>query len=129
MSQNMYPWPDDGKVRVVVFEGHRLMEAGEPDIPDMTIEIEGGVKDVTSYLSVHCNEVSGSVNAGNNVTCDQVSGSVNAGNSVTCDEIAGSVKAGGSVQCDSIGGNATAGSNITCDEIRGSVTAAVVNVR
>lgn len=48
-------------------------------------------------LSVVCDDVNGSVNAGANVNCGNVGGSLSAGGNVNCDDVGGSVTSGGRV--------------------------------
>ncbi|MFQ3543457.1 hypothetical protein Q7A53_05175 [Halobacillus rhizosphaerae] len=52
--------------------------------------------------------VTGNVEAKNNVNCDDINGNVTAGNNVNCDDIDGDVKAERNINCDDISGNAQA---------------------
>ena len=119
------PWEDDEKLRIVVFDGQKLLavENLSEQIRNIHVELEGAVKDVISYLSVTCDGVCGNATAGGDITCDSVEGGINAGGSVTCDSVEGDVRAGGDVTCDSLEGNITAGGDVHCDDVEGNITA------
>lgn len=146
------PWEDDKTMRVVVYVGHQLI-AGHPAAQEVHFCYEGPALNIHSELSVYCNDVSGSVDAGGDINCDDVSGpataqgsincndvhgpasaegdincdyvhgSVNAGGNVTCDDVEGDVRAGGDVTCDCVDGDVRAGGDVTCDEVAGNINA------
>lgn len=63
----------------------------------LRIEVTGTLNNLKTDLSVNCEDVQGSVEAGGSVNCDRVGGNVNAGGSVNCDNVGGNVSAGGSI--------------------------------
>ncbi len=148
--------PDDGKLRVVQCRGQEVLKkevykkdkSFELHIPDTTektlnfevwgnVNIEGNVSgsvnagdnvncvdvggDVHAGDGVNCGGVNGDVHAGDGVNCGGVGGSIHCGDSVNCGSIEGSVEAGGDIQCSNISGNANAGCKIECDIIEGDV--------
>lgn len=118
------PWEDDGKLRAVVYIGHKLALTQDcTEASEITFVYEGAALDIISSFSVSCDDVAGSVTADGSVTCDSVEGDVHAKGSVNCDSVEGNVTANGSINCDGINGNASAGGNITCDEINGNASA------
>ena len=118
------PWEDDGRLRAVVYIGHKLVQAQDcTKASEITFIYEGAALDIISSFSVTCSDVSGNVTAEGSVNCDSVEGDVHANGSVNCDDVEGNVTANGSVNCDRISGNASAGGNITCDEINGNASA------
>lgn len=130
-------WPEDGVLRVVVYEGRKLICGGEA-AEDFKLKYEADVKeilsavnitcgdvkgDVWANLSVNCTEVGGDVDAGTSVNCGNIDGSVDAGTNVNCGNIGGDVDAGTSVNCGNIGGNVDAGASVTCGNVEGDVDA------
>ena len=130
-------WPEDGVLRVVVYEGRKLICGGEA-AKDFKMEYEANVKeilsavtvtcgdvkgDVWANLSVNCTEVGGDVDAGTSVNCGNVNGNVDAGTNVSCGNVDGDVDAGTSVNCGNIGGNVDAGASVTCGNVEGDVDA------
>ena len=115
-SISTLPWPDDEKLRVVVYHGRSLVADSE-EAKNLSFQYEGPALNIDCALNVQCEAVSGNIHAGGSVTCDCVEGNINAGGSVTCDIIEGDVRAGGNITCDEICGSANAGGNIYCDEI------------
>lgn len=81
---------------VVTVDGKIVNATPESGI--LRVKIEGGVHDVSSDVSVECDDVSGDVRAGGSVQADDVGGNINAGGSVQCDNVGGSINAGGSVR-------------------------------
>lgn len=63
----------------------------------LRIEVTGTLNNLTTDLSVNCDDIQGNVEAGGSVNCDNVGGIVQAGGSVNCDNVGGSVQAGGSI--------------------------------
>ena len=135
-------WPEDGVLRVVVYEGKKLICGGEA-AKDFKLEFDadvmailsavtvtcGDVKgDVRANLGVNCAEVGGNVDAGTAVNCANVGGSVDAGTNVNCGNVEGNVDAGTSVVCGNIGGNVDVGKDVTCGNVEGNVDAGC-NVR
>ncbi len=119
-----FPWEDDGKLRAVVYIGHKLVQAQDcTETSEITFTYNGAALDIISSFSVTCDDVEGNVTANGSVTCDVVGGNVKAAGSVTCDEVNGNVDAGGNVTCDEINGNVSAGGSIICDELSGEMSA------
>ena len=110
------PWPEDEKLRIVIYNGHSLVGASEA-AKELTMQYEGPARDVECAINLHCQNVGGNVHAGGGVTCDMVGGSIHAGGNVTCDCVSGDARAGGNITCDEICGSANAGGNIFCDEM------------
>ena len=130
-------WPDDDVLRVVVYEGKRLI-CGGAAAKDFKLVYQGDVKEVLSAvtvtcgdvkgnvwanLSVNCGEVSGDVDAGTAVNCGNVSGSVDAGTNVSCGNVSGSVDAGMGVTCGNVGGDVDAGASVRCGSVSGDIDA------
>ena len=113
--------PDDGALRVVLFQGNHRLTSQEL-CKDVTIHWQGKVADLRSDFSVSCGDVNGYVQAGGSVNCGDVDGPVSAGGNVNCGDVDGSVKAGGNVNCADITGDLVAGGKVTCADIAGSVT-------
>lgn len=131
------PWEDDRKLRMVAYQGHKLLTHLDA-VKDMTVTIEGDVADVECYFNLNCGDVEGNVNASGSVTCGDVEGHVSANGSVycgdvegnvtaggnaTCGDVEGSVNAGGAVQCGDVDGDIKAGGNVSCGDVDGSVIA------
>ena len=114
------PWKDDGILRAVLYEGTKLLSQNEYTQEKMkiTLELEGNMRDIKSEFNVTCQNISGTVNAGE-IHCDSISGDANAG-SISCDTIEGDARAG-ALTCDTIEGDVQSGA-ITCDTIEGDVS-------
>lgn len=130
-------WPDDGVLRVVVYEGRKLICGGEA-ANDFNMKFEADVNGILSAvtvtcgdvkgnvwanLGVNCGEVGGDVDAGTSVNCGNVGGSVDAGTNVNCGNVDGSVDAGTGVYCGNVGGDVDAGKDVTCGNVSGDVDA------
>ena len=111
------PWPDDGSLRGVLFQGWKLIGHGKG--PKLQLFFKNKVDgDVYSDFSVVCEDVDGDVNAAGAVQCGHVNGDVDAGTSVLCDSVNGDVDAGGNVQCADVEGR-----DVTCQDVTGDVDA------
>ena len=130
-------WPEDGVLRVVVYEGRKLICGGEA-AKDFKMEYEANVKeilsavtvtcgdvkgDVWTNLGVNCGDVCGDVDAGMAVNCGNVNGNVDAGTNVSCGNVDGDVDAGMSVTCGNIGGDVDAGASVRCGSVSGDIDA------
>jgi len=115
-------WPDDGVLRVVVYEGRKLICGGEA-VKDFKLEYEANVKEILSAVTVTCGDVKGDVWANLGVNCGDVDGDVDAGTSVSCGNVGGSVDAGTSVNCGNVEGDVDAGTNVSCGDVDGDVDA------
>ena len=120
-------WSEDGVLRVVVYEGRKLICGGEAE-KDFKLEYEAGVKEILSAVTVTCGDVKGNVWANLSVNCTEVGGDVDAGTAVNCANVGGNVDAGASVTCGNIGGDVDAGASVTCGNVEGNVDAGC-NVR
>ena len=120
--QTGLPWENDNTLRVVLFKGHTLVHDGHPS-ENITFQYEGPALNVESAISVHCGDVSGSVDAGTDVCCGNVGGSVDAGANVCCGDVGSSVDAGANVSCGVVGGDIDAGMSVTCGDVGGDVDA------
>lgn len=115
-------WPDDGVLRVVVYEGRKLICGGEA-AKDFSLEYKQDVKEILSAVTVICGDVEGDVYANCGINCGDVDGDVDAGTSVNCSDVDGNVDAGTSVTCGDVGGNVDAGCNVRCGSVTGDVDA------
>ncbi len=120
------PWEDDGKLYVVVYEGHKLLGKGNrvEEYKDMSIVLNGTSCGIDSYLSVECNgSISGDVTSGTYVECQDIAGDVTSGTYIECQDIAGNVTSGTYAECQDVAGDVTAGGYVECKEINGDVQA------
>ena len=116
------PWADDGILRAVLFQGHRLR--GRDDrAREIVFTYEGSALDIQSAFSVHCQDVEGDVTAGGSVSCESVDGNVQAGGNVSCCDVDGDVTAGGTVNCACVSGDVHSGGNTNCAGVEGDVDA------
>ena len=130
-------WPDDGILRVVVYEGRKLICGGKA-ARDFSLKCNKNVQEVLSCVSVTCGDVQGNVfsnlnvrcgdvggkaDAGTSINCAAVGGNADAGTSIFCGDVSGHVDAGSSVTCGNVLGNVDAGSDVTCGNVEGSVDA------
>ena len=116
------PWPDDGVLRVMLYEGHTHIGSGHP-ARNINFCYEGPALNVHSEVNVTCEAVNGNLTAGGDVNCDDVYGSVSAQGSVNCDDVKGDIRAGGNVACDCAEGEIHAGGNVNVDEASGDIQA------
>lgn len=116
------PWPNDGALRAVLYEGHTLVRHGDA-ARGITFTYDGPALNVHSAFSVSCTDVEGNVDAGGTVNCANVGGSVDAGGGVNCGNVGGDVDAGGGVNCGNIGGDVDAGTDVCCGIVGGDVDA------
>lgn len=115
-------WPDDEVLRVVVYEGKRLI-CGGAAAKDFKLEYRKDVKEILSAVSVTCGDVKGDVYSNLCVNCAEVGGNVDAGTAVNCANVGGSVDAGTNVNCGNVGGGVDAGTNVICGNVEGDVDA------
>ena len=115
-------WPDDGVLRVVVYEGRKLICGGEV-AEDFKLEYRQNVKEVLSAVTVTCGDVKGNVRANCHVNCGEVGGDVDAGTSVTCSDIGGDAGAGMNVNCGNAAGSVDAGASVRCQSVSGDIDA------
>lgn len=122
VSKNNLPWKDDKDLRVVLFQGHKLLKnsnrAGE-----FTFRYEGPAVNISSAIDIHCGDVQGNADAGADIKCGNVDGDVNAGADVYCGHVSGHVDAGADVTCGNVTGNLDAGSDVRCGNVEGSIDA------
>lgn len=95
---------------VVIINGKIIVDGREVGNTEdaLIIRVEGSIENLTTDMSVNCQDVTGNIIAKGSVNADAIKGNVEAGGSVNCDDVGGSVRAGGSVNCDSIGGSVIA---------------------
>lgn len=115
-------WPEDGVLRVVVYEGRKLICGGEA-AEDFKLKYEADVKEILSAVNVTCGDVKGDVWANLGVNCGDVCGDVDAGTAVNCGNVNGNVDAGTNVSCGDVDGDVDAGMGVTCGNIGGDVDA------
>jgi len=105
------PWDDDQKLRMVLYEGHRLVQKDEltqdphGKYERLQFSYSGMARGVESCFNVTCGDVSGNVKADGSVECCDVGGNVNAKGDVKSGDVGGNVHAGGSVECGVIYGH------------------------
>ena len=116
------PWPDDKVLRVVVYEGRKMICGGEAQ-KDFSVELQKDVREILSAVSVNCGDVDGGVYANGNVNCGDVGGDVDVNGNVNCGDVDGDVDAGASVACGDVGGDVDAGANVVCGDVSGDVDA------
>ena len=116
------PWKDDSTLRVVLYQGHRLLKQNNGEM-ELFFRYEGPALNIDSMVAVNCGDVNGNVDAGGSVSCGYVKGYVDAGGMVNCGHVGSHVDAGGSVNCGAVGGNVDAGGNVECGDVGGSVDA------
>ena len=75
------PWADDSKLRMVAYQGHRLLTQLDA-VKDMTVTFEGDAVDIECCFNLNCEDVEGDVTAGGSVNCGDVEGYVEAGGGV-----------------------------------------------
>lgn len=97
VTMNGKTYSSDGNINVI--NNTVSIDGVKVDVIPGTLHIEltGTLNNLTTDLSVNCDDVHGDVEAGGSVNCDNVGGSVSAGGSVNADNIKGNVNAGGSV--------------------------------
>lgn len=117
------PWEDDGKLRLVAFVGHKLVQEGDRGCRELTFTYEGNALDVICTGSLKCHDIVGNASAGDSMECGNVGGNVTAGDGVDCGEVHGNVSAGDGVDCANVGGDVSAGDSVDCNEVGGSVKA------
>lgn len=91
------PWPDDGKLRIVAYIGHKLYQYSPPNCSNIEVVYTGEALNVESV---------------GNITCKDILRNATAGASINCENISGNAVAGAGIRCNSIGGNAIAGAGI-----------------
>ena len=117
------PWENDKKLHIAVFEGHKLLASNEKRNRDLTVTIDGAVRDVHCLCNLSCDTIEGNVNAGGYVECGDVEGNVNAGGYVECGDVEGSVASGSYIECGDVGGNLQSSSYVECGDVEGDVSA------
>ena len=118
------PWDNDGALHFVVYDGHRLLAAGNGKNKNFTFCLEGPVRDICCHCNLECGDVAGSIRADGQVECGDVGGAVSAGGYVECGDVGANVKAGGYTECGDVGGAVSAGGYVECGDVSGNVTAA-----
>lgn len=118
-----FPWENDKKLHIAVFEGHKLLASGEKKNRECTVTFDGSVRDVHCLCNLYCDDVAGDVNAGGYVECGDVEGDVNAGGYVECGDVDGSVTSGSYVESGDVGGSLQSNSYVECGDVGGDVSA------
>jgi|GEM_PF-155243 len=131
-------FPDDGKLRAVVFRGNRRLTEPVEEAGKFTLELHGDVCDVEAYMNLvcgnvegdvraqgalQCGGVAGDVNANSGMQCGNVEGDVIANGGVHCGNVDGDIQANGSVQCGGVDGDVKANGTVICGDVEGNVTA------
>ena len=114
-------FPDDGKLRAVVFRGNRQLTDPIEEAGKFTLELHGDVCDVEAYMNLVCGNVEGDVKASGGIQCGCVGGDIIASGGMQCGDVEGDVTAQeGDVTCGSVEGDVHA-KTVKCDEIHGDV--------
>ncbi len=127
-NDRLLDWPDDGKLRAVLFIGNRITGKKEytNEKSTITLEYDGDALDIISDFSVNCGDVKGDVTtASGSISCGDVEGDVATANgSINCGDVGGDVAtASGPVSCGDVGGDATtANGSINCGDVGGDAT-------
>ena len=112
-NDRLLDWPDDGKLRAVLFIGNRITGKKEytNEKSTVTLEYDGDALDIISDFSVSCGDVEGDVTT--------ASGTVTISGDVDGDIIT----ANGPVNCGDVDGDITTqNGNIDCGDISGVIT-------
>lgn len=127
-NDRLLDWPDDGKLRAVLFIGNRITGKKEytNEKSTITLEYDGDALDIISDFSVTCGDVEGDVtSASGSINCGDIEGdATTASGSINCDDIEGdATTANGSINCSDVGGDATtANGSINCGDVGGDAT-------
>ena len=110
-------FPDDGVVRVVKYQGSRLLEHHECVTEEVKIRLDIEGLSQIERVEICGNAeirgvVCGNVNVEGNVACETVKGKVSSAGNISCGTILGAAHAGGNITCGEIGGPASAGGNV-----------------
>lgn len=132
-------WKDDGTIRIVLFEGRRLVDDKELEAGILKPLLNGAERkiifscdrdiegDIISHIGVECKNVKGNImiKGSGAISCSSIEGNISSGSSaaINTDKIIGSVSAGSSVVCKNVEGNVNAGSSVKCEQINGDVSA------
>ena len=118
------PWPDDGHIRAVLFDGTHLIKGGPLEgMPRLAFHYDGPAKDVISYLDLVCGDVAGNASASGSLNAGDIQGVARTGGNANTGDIRCGVNVGGSLDCGDIGGSVSAGGEVNSGDIYGGVTA------
>lgn len=129
-NDRLLDWPDDGKLRAVLFIGNRITGKKEytNEKSTVTLEYDGDALDIISDFSVSCGDVEGDVTtASGTVTISgDVDGDITtaSGTVMVSGDVDGDIiTANGPVNCGDVDGDITTqNSNIDCGDISGVIT-------
>ncbi len=114
-----FTWPDDQTLRLVLLQGHRIVKQEDSRVRNLSFTYHGAALNVTSQISITCDDIAGTATAGLAINCGDISGNGNAGKSINCGDIGGDCNAGGDINCGDIGGDCKAGRNVKCGDVGG----------
>lgn len=123
-NDRLLDWPDDGKLRAVLFIGNRITGKNEytEEKSTITLEYDGDALDIISDFSVKCGDVKGDVTTANgSISCGDVGGdAATANGAIDCGD---ATTANGHIDCGNVGGDAaTRNGAIDCGDVDGDVT-------
>ena len=129
-NDRLLDWPDDGKLRAVLFIGNRITGKKEytNEKSTVTLEYDGDALDIISDFSVSCGDVEGDVTtASGTVTISgDVDGDITtaSGTVMVSGDVDGDIiTANGPVNCGDVDGDITTqNGNIDCGDISGVIT-------
>ena len=127
-NDRLLDWPDDGKLRAVLFIGNRITGKNEytEEKSTITLEYDGDALDIISDFSVKCGDVKGDVTTANgSISCGDVGGdAATANGAIDCGDVGGdATTANGHIDCGNVGGDAaTRNGAIDCGDVDGDVT-------
>ena len=127
-NDRLLDWPDDGKLRAVLFIGNRITGKNEytEEKSTITLEYDGDALDIISDFSVKCGDVKGDVTTANgSISCGDVGGdAATANGAIDCSDVGGdATTANGHIDCGNVGGDAaTRNGAIDCGDVDGDVT-------
>lgn len=120
-NDRLLDWPDDGKLRAVLFIGNRITGKNEytEEKSTITLEYDGDALDIISDFSVKCGDVKGDVTTTNgSVNCGDVGGCVtikdaSGAATIQCGDVEGDVSISGGNGNGTVTVSGDVGGNIT----------------
>ncbi len=108
------PFKDDNVLRIVAFEGNKLIKFTNKT--ELKLVFEGEVLDVQSDFDIICGDIKGDATAGGDITCGKIDGNVRAEGDIACTDVRGDITCGGNVGCFIVNGNIKANGEVACAE-------------
>ena len=127
-NDRLLDWPDDGKLRAVLFIGNRITGKNEytEEKSTITLEYDGDALDIISDFSVKCGDVKGDVTTANgSISCGDVGGDATTANGhIDCGNVGGDAATrNGAIDCGDVDGDVTTtNGSVNCGDVGGCVT-------